>query len=62
MTKRAQRASGAEALLKAREAAATELKLPVEDMRVRRYALLCASYERLEALWGSGADIALTAS
>ena len=55
MTKR--RSPGAERLFKARHAAAKELKLPVDDWRVKRYAVLMCAYDGVQARLASGADI-----
>jgi len=44
-----QRTPGAERLLKARRVAAKELRLPVTDWRVKRYAVLMVAYDGIQA-------------
>ena len=41
----------------AREAAAKEVRLPVEDWRTRRYSLLTLAIEELEARFATGESL-----
>jgi hypothetical protein len=46
-------------LLRARKAAAKELRLPVTDWRVRRYALLMNAHDNLTAQLAAGAGVSI---
>jgi hypothetical protein len=52
-------APGAERLLRARKAASKELRLPVTDWRVRRYAVLMNMHDNLTAQLAAGADVSI---
>ena len=51
----------AQRLLDAREAASKELKLPVTDWRVRRYALLMNAHDTLTARLATGGEVNIDA-
>src|SRR5215470_772686 len=46
-------------LLRARKAAAKELRLPVTDWRVRRYALLMNAHDNLTAQLAAGVGVSI---
>jgi hypothetical protein len=53
------RSPSAERLYRARKAAAKELKLPVTDWRVRRFALLMVAHDNVTARLANGADVSV---